>query len=95
MKGENGGKSTGIKKHKWQVQNRQRKAKNSMGNGEAKELICMTHGHELRWGNAGGRGGYRAEGNKGERKKWDNCNSLINKIFYILKNKSVHLHKIA
>ena len=29
--------------------------KNGMGNGEAKELICMTHGHELRWGNAGGR----------------------------------------
>ena len=26
-----------------------------IGNGEAKELICMTHGHELRWGggNAG------------------------------------------
>ena len=31
--------------------------KNSMGNGEAKELICTTHGHELRWGwDAGGRG---------------------------------------
>ena len=30
--------------------------KKSMGNEEAKELICMTHGHELRWGNAGGRG---------------------------------------
>ena len=33
----------------------------------------MTHGHELRWGNAGGRGvqgggEYRAEGNKGEEK---------------------------
>ena len=27
-----------------------------MGNGEAKELICMTHGHELRSGNDGGRG---------------------------------------
>ena len=27
-----------------------------MGNGEAKELILMTHGHELRWGNDGGRG---------------------------------------
>ena len=27
-----------------------------MGNGEAKELRCMTQGHELRWGNAGGRG---------------------------------------
>ena len=38
-----------------------------MGNGEAKELICMTHGHELRSGNDGGRG-YRTEGNK-EKKK--------------------------
>ena len=26
-----------------------------MGNGEAKELICTTHGHELRWGNDAGR----------------------------------------
>ena len=24
--------------------------KNSIGNGEAKELICTTHGHELRVG---------------------------------------------
>ena len=56
-KGENGGKGTGNKKHKWLVQNRQGEVKNSsMGNGEAKELICMTHGHELRWGNDGGRG---------------------------------------
>ena len=38
-----------------EVQNRQGEVKNSMGNGEAKELICMTRGHELRWGNAGGR----------------------------------------
>ena len=30
--------------------------KNSMGSGETKELICMTHGHELKWGNDGGRG---------------------------------------
>ena len=28
-----------------------------MGNREAKELICTTHGHELRWGNDGRRGG--------------------------------------
>ena len=27
--------------------------KNSIGNGEAKELICTTHGHELSGGNAG------------------------------------------
>ena len=30
------------------LQNRQGEVKNSMGNGEAKELICTTHGHELR-----------------------------------------------
>ena len=42
--------------------------KNSMGNGEVKELICTTHGHELRWGNAGGRGRSREEGNKKEEK---------------------------
>ena len=52
--GENGEKGTGNKKHKQQVQNRQVEVKNSMGDGEAKELICATHGHELRWGNDGG-----------------------------------------
>ena len=40
--GENGGKGTGNKKHKWQVQNRQGEVKNSTGSREAKELICMT-----------------------------------------------------
>ena len=68
-KGENGGKGTGNKKHKWLVQNRQGEVKNSsMGNGEAKELICMTHGHELRWGNAGGRGYAQQRGIKGRKK---------------------------
>ena len=41
--GQNRGKDTGNKKHKWQVQNRQGEGKNSIGNGEGKELICMTH----------------------------------------------------
>ena len=54
--------------------------KNSMRNVEAKELICMTHGHELRLGNDGGRRGAEQRGIK-RRKKWDNCNSIINKIF--------------
>ena len=27
--------------------------KNSVGNGEAKEHICMSHGHELRLGGGG------------------------------------------
>ena len=49
-KGANGGKGTGNKKHKWQVQNRQGKAKNSIGHGEAKELICTMRGCELRQG---------------------------------------------
>ena len=30
--------------------------KTSVGNVEAKELISMTHGHELKGGNVGGRG---------------------------------------
>ena len=57
-----------------------------MENGEAKELIFRTRGHELSWGNAGGRG-CRVDGNKGE-KKWDNHNSVINKI-YLKKEKPI------
>ena len=60
-----------------------------MENGEAKELICMTHGHELSRGGGGGMlvgGGCRAEGNKGE-KKWDNCHSIINKIYFLKRKK--------
>ena len=33
-----------------QVQNTQGEIKNSIGNGEAEELICTTHGRELRGG---------------------------------------------
>ena len=41
-----------------------------MGNGEAKELICTTHGHELRAGVGGGcwrEWGYQVNGDKGEK----------------------------
>ena len=31
--------------------------KNSMGNGEAKELVCTIHGHELEGGECGWEGG--------------------------------------
>ena len=56
-----------------------------MGNGESKELIWITHGHELSWGNDGGKGcaGWKAV--KG-RKKWDNSNSIINKIYLRKRN---------
>ena len=80
----NEGKDTGNKKHKWQVQNRQREVKNSIGNGEAKELTLTTQEHELKVErNVGGR---LATGQRGimRRKKWDNCNCIINKIY--LKN---------
>ena len=51
-------------------QNRQGEVKNSIGNVEAKELICMTHGHELKGGNVGERGCAWQRGIEGE--KWDN-----------------------
>ena len=41
--------------------------KNSLRDGEAKELIGMTHGHELREGIAGGNGGIGQNGAKGEK----------------------------
>ena len=66
------------KGYPWQLQNRQEEVKNSIGNGEAKELICMTHGHELT-GDAGGNGDTRQREAKG--KNWDNFNSIINKIY--------------
>ena len=60
--------------------NRQGEGKNSIGNVEVKEFICMTHGHELKWGSAGGRGCTGWRGIKGG--KWDNCNGIISKIYF-------------
>ena len=48
--GKRGGKGTENKQHKWQVENRQGVVKNSIGNVEAKEVISMTHGRELKGG---------------------------------------------
>ena len=45
-----------------------------MGNGEAKELTCTTHGHELKWGNAGG-SGVQGRGNK--EGWWGNGTTII------------------
>ena len=47
------------------MQNSQGDIKNSIENREAKELICMTHTHELR-GIAGGNRGSLLEGAKGK-----------------------------
>ena len=92
VEGERGGKGTENKQHKWQVENRQGEGKNSIQNVEAKELISMTHGHELKWGNGGGRGcaGWR----RIKGRKWDNCNSIINKIYFFKKHKLESLDSI-
>ena len=73
------GKDTGNKKDKWQVENRQKEVKNSIGNVKAKELMWSTHGHELRgeecwWEEGAGQRGIK------RRKKWGNSNSTISKI---------------
>ena len=53
--GEQRDKGTEKKQHNQQAQNRWREMKNGIGNRELKELICTTHGHELRGErNAGG-----------------------------------------
>ena len=62
------------------MENRQGEVKNSIGNVVAKELIRMTHGHELKRGNTGGRGYAGWRGIKGG--KWDNWNSIINKMYF-------------
>ena len=45
---EQGDEGTEKKQHNQQAQNRWREMKNGIGNRELKELICTTHGHELR-----------------------------------------------
>ena len=65
--------------------------KNSIGNGKAKELMCMTHSHELGGKSCWGVGA-RQRGIKG-RKKWDNCNSIINKIYLKIKMTKIPTQK--
>ena len=67
--GERMGKGTGNKKHDWQAQNRQGEVKISVGNGEAKELIYITRGYELRGygGDLGMEMRVSGRGGKGEK----------------------------
>ena len=46
---------------------RQGEVKNSIENGIAKELTCMTHGHELRGRLLEGRGVPGGEGQRGKK----------------------------
>ena len=65
--GGNGGKGTGNMQHKWHLENRQEEVKNSIGNVEAKELICVTHGCELSGGEWWWEGGSGQKGIKGRK----------------------------
>ena len=47
------------------VGTKQEDVKNSIGNREAKELTCMTDGHELRGRDCWREKGYQAEEDKG------------------------------
>ena len=90
-KGEKRGKGAGVKKHKRQEQNRQGEVKNSMGKGETRELTHRTHGHELRWGVL--HKGLGILGGGGQRgKNWDNCHSIINKM-YLKPEKTIARHR--
>ena len=64
--GEKGAIGMGNKQNKWQVENRQEEVKNSIGNVEAKQFICKTHGHELKGGECWWEGGAGQNGIKGE-----------------------------
>ena len=69
MEGRHGGMGEdvrGLRSTNRQLQNSNSDVKYSIGNGEPKELICMTHGHELRWGIAGGNGVTGQKGTKEE-----------------------------
>ena len=66
-KWERGEEVQGLRSTNWQVQNRQGDVKNSIGNGGAKELICMIHGHDVREEIAGGKEGTRWREAKGEK----------------------------
>ena len=47
-----------------------------------KILICTTHRHKLMGGGASNAGGRMCGGQRGIKgRKWDNCNSIINKIY--------------
>ena len=79
-KGENGEMLQGLRSIISRNKIDSGEVKNSRGNGESKEVTHTTHGHELRAATAGGKG---VPGRGGQREKnWDNCNSIINKIYF-------------
>ena len=65
-----------------------------MGNGEAKELICTTHRHEPRREECEREVGAGQRGIK-RRKNWDNCNSIINKIYFFFFNVQFRVSEVG
>ena len=70
VEGENGReKAQGIRSIIGRHENRQGVVKNSKGNREARELLCMMHGHELRGCGMLDGGGLQGRGRGKGRKK--------------------------
>ena len=75
--GKRGEKVQGIRSINGRYKIDRGDVKNSIGKGEAKELACRTHGHEIRWKVLlGGRGAIWQRGAK--EKNWEKCNNIIN-----------------
>ena len=51
--------------------------------------MCIPHGHELRWGNAGGLGGTGQRGDKG--RKIGKTNSIINKKYFFKSERNINM----
>ena len=93
-------KVRGLRGTNRQSQNSHGDVKHSIGNGVAKELIGMTHGHEQWWGDCLKEWSVL---DRGEQigKNWLNCNSIINKynlkkergllVFSFLENTLFHI----
>ena len=66
---------------------RQGEGKNRVGNVEAKDLISMTHGHELKAWNAGGR---ECEGQREIKRGGNGTTVIAQSIKYILKKQTMN-----
>ena len=70
----------GLRSTNRQLQNSHKDVKYGIGNGVAKEVIHMTHGHELQWGGYCLKEWVVLDGEEAKWKNQDNGNSIINKI---------------
>ena len=69
----------GLRRTNRWLENSRVDIKYSIGNGVAKALICMAHGHEQQWGDCLREWGLMSVGRQREKNQ-DKWKSIINKI---------------